>query len=103
MPKRIFVGKIGNGVVEKHAFREIRTEALKQILAEKLKALRIALRIYPEPRSVEKARRAQKRWRLPKAMLVFDTESRVDATQSMTFGSYRFIIKGRCLEEGLIA
>jgi hypothetical protein len=34
-------------------------------------------------------------------MLVFDTETRTDATQSMTFGSYRFILAGRCLEEGL--
>jgi hypothetical protein len=35
-------------------------------------------------------------------MLVFDTETRTDATQSLTFGSYRFIVAGRCLEEGLL-
>ena len=34
-------------------------------------------------------------------MVVFDTESRVDATQRLTFGSYRFIRDGRCQEEGL--
>jgi hypothetical protein len=34
-------------------------------------------------------------------MLVFDTETRTDATQSLTFGSYRFFVEGRCLEEGL--
>ena len=34
-------------------------------------------------------------------MLVFDTETRTDATQRLTFGSYRFISDGRCLEEGL--
>lgn len=34
-------------------------------------------------------------------MLVFDTETRVDARQTLTFGSYRFVDKGRCLEEGL--
>ncbi|NYF51210.1 DNA polymerase [Tunturiibacter gelidoferens] len=34
-------------------------------------------------------------------MLVFDTETRIDATQRLTFGSYRFLIKGECHEEGL--
>src|SRR5260370_42711141 len=34
-------------------------------------------------------------------MFVFDTETRVDATQRLTFGSYRFIVAGQCLEEGL--
>ena len=34
-------------------------------------------------------------------MLVFDTETRTDATQRLTFGSYQFIVAGRCLEEGL--
>jgi hypothetical protein len=34
-------------------------------------------------------------------MFVFDTETRVDATQRLTFGSYRFIDEGQCLEEGL--
>ncbi|MGC2329614.1 MAG: hypothetical protein WA604_23095 [Candidatus Sulfotelmatobacter sp.] len=32
---------------------------------------------------------------------MFDTETRTDGTQGMTFGSYRFIVAGRCLEEGL--
>jgi hypothetical protein len=35
-------------------------------------------------------------------MLVFDAETRIDATQRLTFGSYRFIERGRCLEEALI-
>jgi hypothetical protein len=34
-------------------------------------------------------------------MFVFDAETRIDPTQSLTFGSYRFIVSGRCLEEGL--
>jgi hypothetical protein len=34
-------------------------------------------------------------------MFVFDTETRTDATQRLTFGSYRFIVSGRCVEEGL--
>jgi hypothetical protein len=34
-------------------------------------------------------------------MLVFDTETRTDASQRLLFGSYRFIESGRCLEEGI--
>jgi hypothetical protein len=34
-------------------------------------------------------------------MLVWDTETRIDATQRLTFGSYRFIEGGQCLEEAL--
>ena len=34
-------------------------------------------------------------------MFVFDTETRTDATQRLTFGSYRFIVGAECLEEGL--
>jgi hypothetical protein len=35
-------------------------------------------------------------------MFVFDTETRIDQTQRLTFGNYRFIVSGRCLEEGLL-
>ena len=34
-------------------------------------------------------------------MLVFDCETRTDKAQALTFGSYRFLVEGRCLEEGL--
>jgi hypothetical protein len=34
-------------------------------------------------------------------MFVFDTETRTNATQTLIFGSYRYIVGGRCLEEGL--
>ena len=34
-------------------------------------------------------------------MLVFDTETRVDETQRLMFGSYRFFRNGECQEEGL--
>jgi hypothetical protein len=34
-------------------------------------------------------------------MFVFDTETRTDATQRLTFGSYRFIEAGQCLREFL--
>jgi hypothetical protein len=34
-------------------------------------------------------------------MIVFDTETRTDAAQRLTFGSYRCILRRRCIEEGL--
>jgi hypothetical protein len=69
-------------------------------------SLPIAVRVYPELKSAEEDYTrndsgSHKKWRLPDAMLVFDTETRIDATQRLTFGSYRFIDRGECLEEGL--
>src|SRR5215467_13828802 len=34
-------------------------------------------------------------------MFVFDTETRTDETQCLTFGSYRFLVDGELREEGL--
>ncbi len=34
-------------------------------------------------------------------MLVFDTETSTDPTQRLLFGSYRFVVDGKCREEGL--
>lgn len=70
------------------------------------KFLPISVRVYPEVSITESMNRGtnvpnRKAWRLPNAMLVFDTETRVDATQRLTFGSYRYIVEGICLEEGL--
>lgn len=64
-------------------------------------SLPIAVRVYPEPGGVEHRTRSQKAWRCPDAMFVFDTETRIDATQRLLFGSYLFIVAGRCLEEAL--
>jgi hypothetical protein len=64
-------------------------------------SLAIAVRVYPNPPEAGHAVRSQKPWRRPDAMFVFDTETRIDATQSLTFGSYRFTVGGRCLEEAL--
>jgi hypothetical protein len=65
--------------------------------------LPIAVRVYPEPpKSEEENEQHNRKWRCPEAMFVFDTETRTDATQRLLFGSYRFIVSGRCLEEGLI-
>jgi DNA polymerase type B, organellar and viral len=72
----------------------------------RISSLPIAVRVYPEKEisPAEDSRASnQKRnkWRRPNAMLVFDTETRVDATQRLTFGSYQFLINGECQEEGL--
>ena len=63
--------------------------------------LPIAVRVYPEQPEEKQNNRREKPWQLPSAMLVFDTETRTDPTQRLTFGSYRFFLNGRCLEEGL--
>jgi hypothetical protein len=61
----------------------------------------VAVRVFPVAVDVQQKGRPSRAWQCPEAMLVFDTETTVDVTQSLTFGSYRFIVRGRCLEEGL--
>jgi hypothetical protein len=61
----------------------------------------IAVRVYPETGSDQLTKKAAKPWKAPRAMFVFDTETRTDATQRLTFGSYRFFVDRCCLEEGL--
>ena len=70
-----------------------------------ISSLPVAVRVYPEseisvPNSQQKTV-TPKHWRQPTAMLVFDTETRIDQTQKLTFGSYRFLTNGICQEEGL--
>jgi hypothetical protein len=67
----------------------------------KVDPLPLAVRVYPIPEHAPPRRQSQKRWRRPDAMLVVDTETRVDTPQGLTFACYRFIDGGRCLEEGL--
>jgi hypothetical protein len=66
-------------------------------------ALKLAIRVYPEPPSKEADRERKKlrHWRRPYQMFVFDTETRTDTAQALTFGSYRYFEHGICLEEGL--
>jgi hypothetical protein len=60
--------------------------------------LPIAVRVYPDLPSSQSDRKT-----MPEidGMLVFDCETRTDKAQALTFGSYRFLVEGRCLEEGL--
>jgi hypothetical protein len=61
----------------------------------------LAIRVYPEPLIAKERAPARRPWKRPESMLVFDTETTVDATQRLLFGSYRFIDQGECKEEGL--
>jgi hypothetical protein len=61
----------------------------------------IAVRVYPDARGDASTGCSAKPWESPDAMFVFDTETRTDETQRLTFGSYRFMVSDCCLEEGL--
>ena len=64
--------------------------------------LPIAVRVYPEwPREDLGLDHPDRRWRLPDSGLIFDTETRTDHVQRLTFGSYRFIRNGECLVQNL--
>jgi hypothetical protein len=60
-------------------------------------SLPIAVRVYPDLKPTQPERKAPP----IDGMLVFDCECRIDKAQSITFGSYRFLVADRCLEEGL--
>jgi hypothetical protein len=87
-------------MVGRHTFRKVCTEPEIEGFPAPC-PLPIAVRVYPQRSGEEQEGRPQKSWRRPKAMFVFDTETRIDATQRLTFGSYRFVVDGQCLEEGL--
>ncbi len=87
-------------MVGQHGDRAIRTEVLI-VSHRELNLIPIAVRVYPKPEDLEQGTRSRKPRQCPDAMCVFDTETRIDATQRLTFGSYRFFVGGGCLEEGL--
>ncbi|MFY9720176.1 MAG: hypothetical protein WAK16_11080, partial [Candidatus Cybelea sp.] len=62
--------------------------------------LKLAIRVYPQPHQDERKRGKLRHWRRPTRMLVFDTETRTDTAQALTFGGYRYYDSGICLEEG---
>ncbi|MGB8474132.1 MAG: hypothetical protein WCE61_08620 [Candidatus Acidiferrum sp.] len=63
--------------------------------------LAVAIRVFPALKPAEPKSRKNKVWRLPRAMFVFDTETRTDESQRLTFGSYRFFVDNQLREEGL--
>jgi len=91
-------------MVGQYTLSPIYEECIKPM--SKITSLPLSVRVYPESPNpaFEKTQPRENRlktWRQPNAMLVFDTETRVDATQRLTFGSYRFFTDGVCQEEGL--
>jgi hypothetical protein len=64
------------------------------------RSLPIAVRVFPEWAQGEE-RGSTQYWTRPDTMLVFDTETRIDATQRLIFGSYRLVEDGVCVEENL--
>ena len=65
----------------------------------------IAVRVYPDTRKAEldlqKEKKDRGRWRLPNTIFVWDTETRIDQTQRLTFGSYRLLDAGQLVKENL--
>ena len=82
-----------------------RSKAQTQALAGAVKAnpalLTVAVRVFPALERDTPTIRKNKVWRLPRAVFVFDTETRTDASQCLTFGSYRFFVDDELREEGL--
>ncbi len=66
-------------------------------------ALTLAVRAYPIPAGTKDRTESRRltRWRRPHQILVFDTETRTDTAQALTFGGYRYYEHCLCLEEGL--
>ena len=88
-------------MVEEHAAREVRPDNVAP--SSLAPAVPIAIRVYPVPSGKRRSRKAPVSHRVerPDAMLVWDTETRIDVTQRLTFGCYRFIEHGQCLRERL--
>jgi hypothetical protein len=68
-------------------------------------AVVIAVRVYPDAKKTDddfdpKKKRKWK-WKLPDTMFVWDTETRTDKTQRLTFGSYRLVQAGELVKENL--
>lgn len=62
--------------------------------------LPVAVRAYTPPTTPRRASRAHP-WKMPAAVLVFDTETTTDATQRLLFGVWRVYHEGTVIDEGL--
>ncbi len=62
----------------------------------------VSVRVYPDLKDEERdTRKRRRQLNRPNAMFVFDTETRTDRTQCLTFGSYRFVVNGQMVKENL--
>lgn len=77
---------------------ELGNSKINRVLPSKLD---LAVRYYPEIPGQPPKQKRQRNWRRPKSVLVFDTETRTDAAQSLLFGCFRFIVDGECVREAL--
>jgi len=78
------------------------SETDRQMPSPESRSLPIAVRVYPDLNDEKRDFiKSQREWKSPDAMFVFDTETRTDRTQRLTFGSYRFIVAGRLVKENL--
>src|SRR5437773_4322168 len=91
------VGRNGDGAVCDRSANA----SLDRIVPANPVSLPIAIRVFPALKPTEPKSRKNKLWRRPRAMFVFDTETRTDASQRLTFGSYRFFVDNQLREEGL--
>ena len=66
-----------------------------------IKSLPIGVRVFPAPAVVDGNTRAKRVWQQPEGMLVIHTVARSDAAQKLLIGSYRLVVGGQTLEEGL--
>lgn len=65
-----------------------------------IKTLPIAVRVFPDPPTTERHGGPGNFWREPEGILVIHTEARRGTRQKLLIGIYRFIVGGRCVEEG---
>jgi hypothetical protein len=67
----------------------------------------VAIRVYPDVTQddldVDKKKKKNRRapWKLPGTIFIWDTETRTDHTQRLTFGSYRLVDAGQLVKENL--
>jgi len=66
-----------------------------------IRPLPVAVRVFPYAADIGKEHRWTGSSLLPQGMLVIHTVGRSGSTQKLTFGIYRLIVGGQCLEEGL--
>src|SRR5262245_51007645 len=88
-------------MVVRHSTRTIRSSTT--VDPPLITAVPVAVRIYPVPPKTHHSTRRPTKSPRPDGFLVWDTETRIDVTQRLLFGSYRFVEQGECVAEALFA
>ncbi len=66
-----------------------------------IQSLPVAVRVFPFAPEAKPDRRSMRSLLSPRGMLVIHTAGRGGSTQKFTTGNYRFVVDGKCLEQGL--